>query len=323
MNMRVCERGEVSRRTPSPTEGTGRLGCVGRIEEMPLRLVLCPPLSWSPTLSPKDTADSNEKIVSFSCSRRGIGRAFDRPTSGPRLFCQRVEAFIFDTWLMLTLLQIEVQRTGYGEGGEGTAGAKARIAEECILHYLEARRELLHACLALRDALTTKEQKRRLQALAKLRAEKAEKAEKAEQLKGEKDRRRQEDEEDARPEGKALDLDQTSIKPVAPGASTALGADEAGSSLAGVGSTGVELDTDGRVQAAAVGLAALTTADVAEEAEGGEGGGGLGGKSGSSPGSSGVTVKDASGGQGRADFGSSDTVGASRDRVLLDRKSVV
>ena len=59
-----------------------------------------------------------------------------------------------------------------GETGDADP-TNADMAEECILAHLVARKELLHACLALRRAFTSKQHHRRMQALAKLRAERA------------------------------------------------------------------------------------------------------------------------------------------------------
>ncbi|CAM9614987.1 unnamed protein product, partial [Laminaria digitata] len=64
---------------------------------------------------------------------------------------------------------------GGGGGGEGEGGCCRRRRREydCILAHLESRKELLHACLALRDAFTNKQRLRRLKALEKKRADQA------------------------------------------------------------------------------------------------------------------------------------------------------
>lgn len=71
------------------------------------------------------------------------------------------------------MLEIETLRSKHEAGGGRRADAAAWSAEECILGHLSARKELLQACYALRDALTNRQQRRRLQALAKHRAERA------------------------------------------------------------------------------------------------------------------------------------------------------
>lgn len=52
---------------------------------------------------------------------------------------------------------------------KGSAATLTSSADEIILAHLNARKGLLHACLALRDAFTNKQRQRRLTALAKLR----------------------------------------------------------------------------------------------------------------------------------------------------------
>ena len=61
-----------------------------------------------------------------------------------------------------------------GGGGGAGGGGDCRWREyECILAHLESRKELLHSCLALRDAFTNKQRLRRLRALEKRRADQA------------------------------------------------------------------------------------------------------------------------------------------------------
>lgn len=74
--------------------------------------------------------------------------------------------------------QIEEETGESGTGGDGGEGEgdycrRRRREYKCILAHIEARKELLQACLALRDAFTNKQRLRRLKALEKRRAEQA------------------------------------------------------------------------------------------------------------------------------------------------------
>eukprot|EP00903_Cladosiphon_okamuranus_P014294 g13276.t1 len=63
------------------------------------------------------------------------------------------------------------QRRPNSQGREGDKPAGGHSTDECILAHLESRTQLLHACLALRDAFTNKQRLKRLRALEKRRAE--------------------------------------------------------------------------------------------------------------------------------------------------------
>lgn len=132
---------------------------------------------------------------------------------------------------------VSVRQIGAAEQDQECAAN--HIADKTILVHLAARKEMLLACLALRDAFTNKQRQRRLQNLAKQRAEREAK------------RRQQESEVDELFESKkGCSTSSTGSR---------LGRADSAESAPEPGKSTMELDeSERRVAAAAAGLAALT-----------------------------------------------------------------